>query len=80
METHILESLSQATMTSQIPSPAQIVEDNICTDNPVAQLLLEQMAHPASMIMQVNQLALDTLPTTVVDTATTVMKLTVEIR
>jgi len=65
-------------MTPQIPLPAQIVEDNICTDNPVAQLLLEQMAHPASMITQVNQLALDTLPTTVVDTATTVMKLTAE--
>jgi len=80
MDTYTLEAISQAMTKTQIPSPAQIVADNICSANPVALLLLEQMAHPASMIMQVNQLALDTLPTTVVDTATTVMKLTVEIR
>jgi len=79
METHIPESLSQATMKPQIPSPAQIVAANICTENPVALLLLEQMAHHASMIMQANQLALDTLPTTVASTATTLMKSTAEI-
>ena len=78
METHIPESLSQATMKPQIPSPAQIVAANICTGNPVAKCLFDQMAHHASMITQANQLALDTLPTTVVDTATTVMKLTAE--
>ena len=80
MDIYTLEAISQAMTKTQIPSPAQIVEANICTGNPVALLLLEQMAHPASMIMQVNQLALDTLPTTVVDTATTVMKLTAETR
>jgi len=78
MDTYTPEAISQDTIKPQIPSPAQIVAANICTGNPVAKCLFAQMAHPASMITQANQLALDTLPTTVADTATTAMKLTAE--
>jgi len=56
METHIPESLSQDTINPQTLSPAQTVAANICSANPVALCLLEQMAHPASMIMQASQL------------------------
>jgi len=77
METHIPESSSQAMTETQIPSPAQIVEANICTGNPVALLLLEQMAHPASMITQALTQD-DASLTTNVNTATTTTKLTAE--
>jgi hypothetical protein len=79
MDTLIPNGLSQATTETPIPLPAQIVAANICTENPEAQFLFAQMAHPASMIMQASQHALDTLPTTVASTATTLMKSTAEI-
>jgi hypothetical protein len=79
MDTYIPEAISQDTIKPQTPSPAQIVADNICTGNPQALCLFAQMAHHASMITQANQLALDTLPTTVVNIAPTAMKLTAEI-
>ena len=78
MDTYTLEAISQAMTKTQIPSPAQIVEANICTGNPVALLLLEQMAHPASMITQALTQD-DASLTTNVDTATTDSKLTAEI-
>jgi len=77
MDTYTLEAISQAMTKTQIPSPAQIVEANICTGNPVAKLLLEQMAHPASMITQALTQD-DASLTTNVNTATTTTKLTAE--
>jgi len=77
MDTYTLEAISQAMTKTQIPSPAQIVADNICSANPVALLLLEQMAHPASMITQALTQE-DSSLTTNVDTATTATKLTAE--
>jgi len=64
-------------MKPQTPSPVQIVADNICSANPVALLLLEQMAHPASMITQALTQA-DASPTIVADIAMTLTKLTAE--
>jgi hypothetical protein len=78
MDTYTLEAISQAMTKTQIPSPAQIVADNICTGNPVALCLFAQMAHPASMITQALTQA-DVLLTTNVNTATTHTKLTAEI-
>ena len=67
-------------MKSQIPSPAQIVEANICTGNPVAKSLLEQMAHHASTITGGLQPNGDLLPTTNAPNAVTPTKLTAEIK
>jgi len=67
-------------MKPQIPSPAQIAAANICTGNPVAQLLLEQMAHPASTITGGLQPNGDLLPTTNAPNAVTPTKLTAEIK
>jgi hypothetical protein len=64
-------------MKPQIPSPAQIVEANICTGNPEVLCLFAQMAHPASMITQALTQD-DASLTTNVDTATTATKLTAE--
>jgi hypothetical protein len=77
MDTYILEAISQAMTKTQIPSPAQIVEANICTGNPVALCLFAQMAHPVSMITQARTQD-DASLTTVVNTATTATKLTAE--
>ena len=77
MDTYTLEAISQAMTKTQIPSPAQIVADNICSANPVALCLFAQMAHPASMITQA-QTQDDASLITIVDTATTHTKLTAE--
>jgi hypothetical protein len=79
MDTYILEAISQATIKPQIPSPAQIVADNICSANPEALRLFAQMAHPASMITQARTEA-DASLTINVNTATTATKLTAEIK
>jgi len=67
-------------MKTQIPSPAQIVADNICTGNPVAKSLLEQMAHHASTITGGLQPNGDLLPTINAPNAVTPTKLTAEIK
>jgi hypothetical protein len=77
MDTYTLEAISQAMTKTQIPSPAQIVADNICSANPEVLCLFAQMAHPASMITQALTQD-DASLTTIVNTATTVTKLTVE--
>jgi hypothetical protein len=77
MDTYTLEAISQAMTKTQIPSPAQIVADNICSVNPVALCLFAQMAHHASMITQA-QTQDDASLTTNVNTATTATKLTAE--
>jgi hypothetical protein len=77
MDTYTPEAISQDTMKSQTPSPAQIVAANICTGNPVALCLFAQMAHPASMITQALT-QVDASLTTNVNTATTTTKLTAE--
>ena len=78
MDTYTLEAISQDTTKPQIPSPAQIVADNICTGNPVAKSLLEQMAHHASMITGGLQLNGDLLPTINAPNAVIATKLTAE--
>jgi N-acetylglucosamine kinase-like BadF-type ATPase len=77
MDIYTLEAISQDTIKPQIPSPAQIVEANICTGNPVALCLFSQMAHHASMITQALTQD-DASLTTNVNTATTATKLTAE--
>ena len=77
MDTYTLEAISQVMTQPQIPSPAQIVADNICTGNPEVLCLFAQMAHPASMITQALTQD-DASLTTNVDTATTATKLTAE--
>jgi len=77
MDTYTLEAISQAMTKTQIPSPAQIVAANICTENPVALCLFAQMAHPASMITQALTQD-DASLTTNANTATTATKLTAE--
>ena len=78
MDTYTLEAISQAMTKTQIPSPAQIVADNICSANPEVLCLFAQMAHPASMITQALTQD-DASLTTIVNTATTATKLTAEI-
>jgi len=78
MDTYTLEAISQAMTKTQIPSPAQIVADNICSANPEALCLFAQMAHPASMITQALTQD-DASLTTNANTATTTTKLTAEI-
>jgi len=78
MDTYTLEAISQAMTKTQIPSPAQIVADNICSANPVVLCLFAQMAHHASMITQALTQD-DASLTTIVDTVTTATKLTAEI-
>jgi hypothetical protein len=78
MDTYTLEAISQAMTKTQIPSPAQIVADNICSANPEVLCLFAQMAHHASMITQALTQD-DASPTTNVNTATTPTKLTAEI-
>jgi hypothetical protein len=78
MDTYTLEAISQAMTKTQIPSPAQIVADNICSANPVALCLFAQMAHHASMITQALTQD-DASPTIVADIAMTLTKLTAEI-
>ena len=56
------------------PFPAPTAVLSICTGNPQAKSLLEQMAHPASMITGGLQLAGDQSPTTGVPSAATVSK------
>ena len=77
MDTYTLEAISPAMTKTQIPSPAQIVADNICSANPEALCLFAQMAHPASMITQA-QTQDDASLTINVNTATTATKLTAE--
>jgi len=76
MDTLIPNGLSQATTETPTPLPAQIVAANICTENPEAQFLFAQMAHPASMIMKALTQG-DASLTTVASTATILTKLTV---
>ena len=67
-------------MTQQpTPFPAPTAVLNICTGNPQAKSLLEQMAHPASMITGGHQLAGDQSPTIGVPSVATVSKLIPEI-
>jgi len=62
-------------MTQQpTPFPAPTAVLSICTGNPVARSLLEQMAHPASMITGALQHDGDQSPTTGVPSAETVSK------
>jgi len=77
MDTSILEAISQATTKTPIPSPAQIVADNICSANPEALRLFAQMEHPASTIMQALTQD-DASLTTIAVTAATLTKLTAE--
>jgi hypothetical protein len=62
--------------TTERPKPFLAVTAvlSICTANPVAKSLLEQMAHPASMITGGHQLAGDQSPTISVPSAATVSK------
>jgi hypothetical protein len=77
MDIYTLEAISQDTIKPQIPSPAQIVEANICSANPEALRLFAQMAHPASMITQAR--TQDDVSLTInVNTATTATKSTAE--
>jgi histidinol dehydrogenase len=77
MDIYTLEAISQAMTKTQIPSPAQIVADNICSANPVALCLFAQMEHPASTIMQALTQD-DASLTTIAVTAATLTKLTAE--
>jgi hypothetical protein len=61
------------------PSPAVTAVLNICTGNPQAKSLFEQMAHPASMITGGLQHDGDQSPTTGVPNAETITKLIQEI-
>jgi hypothetical protein len=62
-----------------IPSPAVTAVLSICTGNPQAKSLFEQMAHPASMITGALQRDGGQSPTTGVPSAETVTKLIQEI-
>jgi hypothetical protein len=77
MDIYTLEATSQDTTKPQIPSPAQIVADNICSANPEVLCLFAQMVHPASMITQALTQD-DASLTTIVNTAMTDSKLTAE--
>jgi hypothetical protein len=67
-------------MTQQpTPSPAPTAVLSICTGNPQAKSLFEQMAHPASMITGGLQPDGGVSPTTGVPNAETITKLIQEI-
>jgi len=61
------------------PSPAVTAVLNICTGNPQAKSLFEQMAHPASMITGALRHDGGQSPTTGVPNAETITKLIQEI-
>ena len=63
----------------QTPFPAETAVLSICTAGPQVKSLLEQMAHPASMITGGHQLAGDQSPTISVPSVATVSKLIQEI-
>ena len=74
MDTYTLEAISQAMTKTQTPSPAPTAVLSICTGNPQAKSLFEQMAHPASMITGGLQRDGGQSPTTSVPNAATVSK------
>ena len=61
------------------PFPAPTAVLSICTESPQVKSLLEQMAHPASMITGALQHDGDQSPTTGVPNAETITKLIQEI-
>jgi len=71
---------SADTTEKPTPFPAPTAVLNICTGSPQAKSLLEQMAHPASMITGGRQHDGDQSPTTSVPNAATVSKSIPEIK